>query len=266
MSSTRQHFSSIRQHSRKPSRLANISCRFDNFSFFPKRKQNVVDSTTFLVDSTTFPEFSSTRQHFSQIRQHFRKCCRIDNISRRFDNISGKVRRLVFFSKKNCENTYGLGKNDKKNTYFYAPNSVKTLIEKCCAKMLSTRQHISSNRQHFQKCCRVDEICCRVDEISGNVVESTRNVVESTTFSIFTPKRKSCRVEQISRNVVDSTFLSSRRHFQFYGKKEQVAESTRNVVEPKKFQEMLSNRREMLSSRRNLRECCRVFAAAFVRQ
>ena len=63
ISSTRQHFSSIRQHFLKFLRLDNISRRFGNLFLFPvklkmsstRQKCRVDDISRNLLDSTTFP-------------------------------------------------------------------------------------------------------------------------------------------------------------------------------------------------------------------
>ena len=149
--------------------------------------------------------------------------------------------------------------------------SIRQHFRKCC--------RIDEKWCRAEKCCRICEKCCRVDENSGNVVKSTRNVVESTTFSTFTGKMtkvlNSCRVDfRPNRREM----LYSRRHFQCStgkGKSCQihekccrvdeifgnVVEPARNVVEsatysnfhsdPTTIPEMLSNRREMLSSGRH---------------
>ena len=163
----------------------------------------------------------------------------------------------------------------------------KRLSKACCARALGNKpcRKASGCEIPIRPDSAVFRVSCRVlglDDPPWNVVESTRNVVESTTFSTFTGKMtkvvNSCRVDfRPNRRE-----MYSRRHFQCStgkGKSCQihekccrvdeifgnVVEPARNVVEsatysnfhsdPTTILEMLSNRREMLSSGRHGEWC-----------
>ena len=125
---------------------------------------------------------------------------------------------LSFFPKNKCFHSSFWKKNTDRRTF---------------PEMLSNRRDMLSIRQHFRKCCRIDEKWCRVEKCCRicEMLSSRRKFW------------KCCRIDEKCCRVDDILFP--------LGKNGKVVESTRNVGESTKFPEMLSNRREMLSSRRH---------------